>query len=89
MTFNIAGDVEEAAKDTYISPLQDPFNRSGVARVFIQAYAPGELCMNNSWRITGSVQFRRGKTKGEQDFEAGTLGELLTKMGAFLNNLTD
>lgn len=89
MSMDFMEQMADAGKSEYISPLQDPFNRSGVTKVFVIAYAPGELFMNESWRITGSIQFRRGKTKGEQDFEAATLGELLTTMGAFLTNLNE
>ena len=41
----------------------------------------------DGFNIRGYVEFKNGETKGEQKFEAGSLGELFVKIHGFCERL--
>ena len=66
------------------SIIDNPFTKEGVCKIYMFAIK-NSWC--NRWSFTGSVEFENGNTRGEQKFEASSLGELYLKIGQFCMSL--
>lgn len=72
-------------KSNGMSILADPFKKDKWTAVHIHMYNAGKY--GSSVTISGKVEFENGATKGEQEFKADTMPELLQKIEAFMTTL--
>ena len=72
-------------RDDYISPLNDPFNKSSVRAIHLHVIQ--QAWGNDGYRCSGSVEFKTGDTEGKQSFEANSFDALAAKVKAFLEHL--
>ena len=65
------------------SGISDPFKCDFIEGIHLHAFKGvfGDIC------IRGTVEFKNGRTKGEQQFEADTLAGLYNKVWDFCNSL--
>lgn len=78
--FSLKRQVGEASEGTSdVSPINYPFRQNSFESLHIFAYRSGN--------ISGGIEFKNGMTKGQQDFKANSIRELLTQMEAFIAKL--
>ncbi len=68
------------ATNSMPSILKDPFSRNRIDRIYISWRPSTSKCY-------GSVEFKNGSTKGEQEFEGETFDEVTLKMKSFIEEI--
>jgi hypothetical protein len=66
-----------------VSILKDPFASSNIEAVMLRAWRK----YDGAFDFYSKVEFKNGNTKGEQQIDAASFEELLTKTKAFLETL--
>ena len=64
--------------------INNPFSMEHIEK--ISMYCSKDM-FGDGFSIRGYVEFKNGETKGEQKFEAGSLGELFVKIHGFCERL--
>lgn len=64
--------------------LNNPFNSDCITSVCIRTV---KRTWDSSWYTYGTVEFKKGNTSGEQEFEGTDLVDVLRKIYTFVNNL--
>lgn len=67
-----------------VSPVTDPFKKKCIDSIHLHAL---KRTFSDDISVSGSVKFINNNTKGEQEFEAATLDELLYKIKTFVEKL--
>lgn len=70
----------ESKEGQSLSILADPFKKEKVTRIVIFMYPQAN-------DVHGTVEFRNGLTKGEQDFRCNSLAQIAHEMESFINSL--
>jgi len=65
------------------SVLNDPFAKVHINRIYVSF----RNSWNSGWVASGSVEFRNGETKGEQEFTGRTFDEVVMKIKSFIEEL--
>lgn len=73
--------VDGSAEQRAISGFNDPFQKACVEYIRIHSFPR----MSGNWK--GSVEFKNGRTNGEQTFEAETMADLVIEMQEFIKAL--
>lgn len=78
-------EIVRAARDADLSVLKDPFALRHVESIWVRFSKD----YKDRWKASGSIDFENGPTKGEQEFEAETIEDVLAQMQAFLTSLKE
>ena len=77
---------QKPTQDAVMSKLhEDPFTRDCIKNVHI--FYRKCWSTDTHWTCTGSIEFQKGNTKGEQKFETHTIEDTLEEMAKFIKTL--
>lgn len=72
-------------KRTAVSSINDPFKKECLKEISL--FAHRSMFSPYYFRFSGSVEFQNGNTKGEQNFEGSSLGDIYNQIYEFCENL--
>jgi hypothetical protein len=78
-------EIEKQVTEKIISVLKDPFNLDSIKSFRVSCHKSNVF--DDKWYFTGSVEFKKGKTAGKQEFEGVSFEDVVLQLKAFFGDL--